>query len=70
MSTAQPDGFLHGAEWRDGASPVRSVPKYHEEELPFDLPTLDEATRAIDAAIHPKQPQKDGTKSRRPGCAC
>jgi hypothetical protein len=49
---------------------VRSVPKYHEEELPFDLPTLDEATRAIDAAIHPKQPQKDGTKSRRPGCAC
>jgi len=47
-----------------GFNPVRDVPKYHEQELPLQLPTRDEATRAVEHAIHQKQPRKDGTKSQ------
>src|SRR5204863_3303792 len=48
----------------DGSNPVRGVPKYREEELPLDLPSLDDATSAINHAIHDKQPKHGGSKSQ------
>lgn len=47
-----------------GFNPVRDVPKYHEQELPLQLPTREEAIRAVEASIHPKQPRKGGTQSQ------
>lgn len=48
----------------EGANPVRGVPKYDEEELPLDLPTIADALAAVNAAIHAKGPRKGGTKSQ------
>jgi len=52
---------MHG---KAGANPVRDVPKYHEEEKPLRLPSLEDAERAIAAAKHPTYPKKAGTKSQ------
>jgi len=47
-----------------GFNPVRDVPKYHEQELPLQLPTREEAIRVVEASIHPKQPRRGGTQSQ------
>jgi integrase len=48
----------------DAKNPVDAIPKYREVELLLQLPTLADASRAIDLAIHPKQPQKGGTATQ------
>jgi integrase len=47
-----------------GSNPVRDVPKYHEQELSLQLPSREAAIRAVDHAIHRKQPRARGTKSQ------
>jgi integrase len=47
-----------------GANPVKAVPKYWEEELPLDLPSLADAQKAIDATAHPKYIKQAGTATQ------